>query len=303
MPTVNEGSILLTGANGWLGTEYLENELAEHGSSVLQRRVVCIGSREGTKTLSDGTVLPIHKFETVPKQKSVLGIIHLAFLTRDKVATKGLPEYTFQNTAITSAVLNLIKTTQPKWVGTVSSGAINAQSGSGLETDLSGNPYGYLKRVEEELLDCVCSDVGANLSIGRLWGASGSFMPINRAYALSDFIVQAMETGSIEIRSNHPVFRRYSKANEFLKILELTAAQKQRTLFDSGGPKIEMFELAGVVAQKTHSTVKPRSLSEGEKPDVYFPISGQYESLASEYGIALSNIEEQVESAIISHKR
>lgn len=293
----------MTGANGWLGTEYLENQLLEIGSANLQNRVVCIGSTIGAKTLSDGTVLPIHTFQSVPNQGAVVGLVHLAFLTRDKLTAKGLSEYTIQNSFITSSVVNLIKNSKPKWVATVSSGAVYSLSGDGLETDLSANPYGYLKRVEEELLDSVCNDVGANLSIGRLWGASGSYMPVNRAYALSDFIIQAFEVGSIEIRSNRLVFRRYSQANEFLKILERTALQRPRTLFDSGGPKVEMSELAQIVAQRTNSEVRSRLLHEGLKPDLYFPLSREYEALAIQYGIPLSNIHELVDAAIIAHKR
>lgn len=296
-------AIVVTGANGWLGTEYLENKLLEIGSVDLHNKVLCVGSRAGTKTLSDGTELQVHTFESIPKPDSVIGIVHLAFLTRDKLGPKGISEYALKNTEITSSVLSLIKKVRPNWVATVSSGAINAQSGSGLETDFASNPYGYLKRVEEEMLDSVCRDSASNLSVGRLWGASGLFMPINRAYALSDFIIQAIETGSIEISSNHPVFRRYSRADEFLKILEKTATQNQRTLFDSGGPKVEIQELAELVAQKTKAKVKPRIFNSESEPDVYCPTSSQYESLARQLGVQISKLEDLVSAAIKSHTR
>lgn len=295
--------ILVTGANGWLGTEYLEHKLLELGSVNVQNQVVCVGSRAGTKRLSDGTELQVHTFQSIPEPDSVIGIVHLAFLTRDKLGLMELSEYALKNTEITSSVLSLIKKARPNWVASVSSGAINAKSGSGLETDFASNPYGYLKRVEEEMLDSVCRDTASNLSVGRLWGASGLFMPINRAYALSDFIIQALETGSIHISSNHPVFRRYSKADEFLRILEKTATQHQRTLFDSGGPKVEIQELAELVAQKTKAKIRPRIMSPELASDVYFPISDQYESLARQFGVQISSLQELVSAAITSHTR
>jgi nucleoside-diphosphate-sugar epimerase len=166
-----------------------------------------------------------------------------------------------------------------------------------------GNPYGYLKRVEEEMLEQACREIEANLSIGRLWGASGLFMPINRAYALSDFIMQAIETALIEIRATRFVYRRYSRADEFLRVLEATAVQNPRTLFNSGGPKLELLELAELVSQIIPSKVKERLVVEGNAPDLYFPNSNEFEKLAGQFAVPISNSTQLVEAAVTSHLR
>jgi nucleoside-diphosphate-sugar epimerase len=301
MSSNGDAKIIITGAGGWLGTEYLESLLLVNGGKALQAKVVCLGSRERDITLSDGTTLEIQLLSSFNIKSEVEGLVHLAFLTRDKVAEMSAESYAHANLSITSSAIQIIENLKPRWVATVSSGAIFSTPGGPLENRLQDNPYGFTKRAEETLLIAACESVGANLAIGRLWGAMGRHMPINRAYAVSDFIEQAKSTGAIQVRAEHEVYRRYCLASEFMNVLTQTAAANRFVSFDSGGEVIELGTLAKEIASKTSAKVLPRRQNSENKADDYFPQGDTFEQLAKEFGVTLTGIEGQIDQTLLSH--
>ena len=296
-----DGKIVVTGAGGWLGTEYLEVLLEELGSTALKEFLICLGSSSRTKVLSDGTEIEIFALTDASISGRLEGLVHLAFLTRDKVAKMSAESYSHANLQITSAAVRLIETCKPKWVATVSSGAVFSSPRGPLENNLESNPYGFTKRVEETLLKAACEGIQSNLAIGRLWGAMGRHMPVNRAYAVSDFIVQAKEAGNIQVHADHEVFRRYCLAADFMRILVGSAKTTQFVTFDSGGEITELGPLAQMVADSLEVPTLARSLRAGSEPDNYYPTSDYFETFASANGILLSDLETQVASTLLSH--
>jgi len=290
--------IVVTGAGGWLGTELLELLLAQHGADAVRDHVICFGSRARDVTLSDGTSVRIHRLGDFPPMTDVGGVVHLAFLTRDKVAVLGTEAYTFGNTVITSQAIKLIETVNPAWIATVSSGAILSSPGGPLENDVQANPYGFTKRVEETMLEAVANSQDISLSIGRLWGAMGASMPINRNYAVSDFIMQAVETHGIAIRSGHKVWRRYCDARDFMHVLVAAAQTKKSTRFDSGGTLIEVGDLAALIASQlgTDQSCISRAQPTGQLDDEYYPDDTDYRALLS-----LTDVAETPASSMITH--
>lgn len=295
--------VIITGAGGWLGTELLESLLAENGPDLLQQSVVCLGSRPRTLTMSDGTALAVHGldgFQPDPADE-VAGIVHLGFLTRDKVALLGFEPYVSANLRITSNAVRLVETVRPDWVATVSSGAVFSDQAGTLENDVERNPYGFTKRIEEELLTSAAAAVGANIAIGRLWGAIGASMPINRAYAVSDFIMQSVESGEIVVRAPHEVFRRYCDARGFMEVLVACAVARKRTSFSSGGHLIELTELAHRIAALTDGTVATRALRPDAAADRYFPQGTEFEDFAAELVCPQRPFEEALAHTVASH--
>lgn len=293
--------LVITGAGGWLGTELLELLLRTHGADQLISNVICLGSRARTMQLSDGTELKCNDYSESLLIDKVGGFVHLAFLTRDKVSTFGTEEYSFRNLAITSRAIELIEQTRPRWVATVSSGAVFSKPGGPLENNLLANPYGFTKRIEETMLSQVAHDVGANFSVGRLWGAMGAYMPVNRAYAVSDFIVQAHSSNLISIRAHHEVWRRYCDAQEFMNVLVTSAESHSRTFFDSGGDLIEIGELASKISKLTDSEVTVNRPATDGSPDRYFPESNKYDHLCETLGINRSHIDDLLNSTFQRH--
>jgi nucleoside-diphosphate-sugar epimerase len=289
-------AVAISGASGWLGTETIEaiNKNKLSNSQLLftsDGREIVLWNSEKRDTKSF--------LESQPP--SLLdGFIHLAFLTRDKVKSIGPRDFIATNLALISKACQFIETSKPKWVVTVSSGAILDRSTGDLEANIQVNPYGFCKRVEELLIMQAAHKVGANVVIGRLWGASGKFMPPNPAYALSDFIISAQKEKKIKIRSGGKVIRRYVDAGEFMEVLMKAAISGKSVTIDSGGPKVEIGEMASLIAEHFDEVVIERSDLDVTIDD-YFPRGDDFEKLASAMGIELSDIKTQVSQTIQGH--
>ena len=227
------GHILVTGATGWLGKSSI-NFLLEKNFAI--NNIMAAASKDGTMDLGGFNTIPVKDFFNLNPSEEIDGIIHLAFLTRDKVDFLTFENYVKFNNEITSKAVHLIKTVKPKWVVNVSSGAVFNSKTKELEQSLENNPYGFLKLIEENELKVAAHVVGANLVIGRLWGASGRFMKLNRAYALSDFIFQAYKEKKIIINSDRTVLRRYVDSEVFMGVLIECALTGRDLVVDSGGP-------------------------------------------------------------------
>lgn len=295
--------VIVTGAGGWLGTELLESLLAENGPELVQQSVVCLGSRPRNIVLSDGTslqVLPLNGFQPNPTDEFT-GIVHLGFLTRDKVASLGFEPYVSANLTITSNAVRLVETVKPNWVATVSSGAVFSDQNGTFENNIERNPYGFTKRIEEELLTIAASKVGAHIAIARLWGAIGESMPINRAYAMSDFIMQSLETGKIVVRAPYEVYRRYCDARGFMEVLVACAETFTLKTFSSGGHLIELTELAHMVANLTDGEVQPRDFDSSAVADRYFPRERDFDRLVAELNCPQRSFEDVLKRTVESH--
>jgi nucleoside-diphosphate-sugar epimerase len=145
--------------------------------------------------------------------------------------------------------------------------------------------------------------IGANLVIGRLWGASGFLMPVNNSYALSDFIVQAVTNKKIHINSAHKVYRRYIDAEIFMATLLESAISGKNEKIDSGGPIIEIGDLAKIVAEKLKvGNISRPALLETEIDD-YYPRGDQFATIATEFNLPIGDIREQVANTIAGHLR
>ena len=226
----------------------------------------------------------------------------MAFLTRDKLKTLNFNDFIRINLELISKACQIIERNKPKWVVVVSSGAILDRESGEIESDVEKNPYGFCKRIEELLLADAAKRVGANIVIGRLWGASGEQMPPNLEYALSDFIESARLKNEIQIKSGGEVFRRYVDAGEFMEVLVKLAISGESRLLDSGGVVIEIGELSQLVAGHFPGTSVSRSKSLTDVDD-YYPKEQDFNDLAKELGIQLSTIKEQVARTVNGHIR
>jgi len=289
--------ILITGVTGWLGKSFVN--IADKNEKIYNLLGLSSQSQSQlilNKRNSDITV-PIKNFWNFSESTGeVEGLVHLAFLTRDKLNNMSSSEYFDKNRQITERSCSLILDHKPKWVLTVSSGATQNSDAT--------NYYGQLKREEEIALMNACKSSGSTLVIGRLWGASGSSMPINRNYAISDFICQALETGAIKVNSNFEVWRRYVDADQFMSLLYKNALLGDSVTINSGGPKIEVGELAEKIALSLGIKKQiDRSLESNSKlVDNYFFPGDEYELALNKYGISAKSIDEQISDTILGHQ-
>lgn len=119
---MGEVKFTITGASGWLGQEfiyYLLNNSLVAGLDDFQ----LFSSRD--KLLDFGRFGSVHSKSLLNLDESDLKptniLIHLAFLTREKVSKYGFKEYVETNKALTSKAVNIIKKCNPTSIINVSS--------------------------------------------------------------------------------------------------------------------------------------------------------------------------------------
>ncbi len=296
--------VLISGATGWLGTESVARVLEGKFDGIAEKDLVLCSSDGRNLKLDPSIVMPTVQLQSLSGDKGIKdleGFIHLAFLTKDKSAEYSFSDYVAKNIALISSACEIIERDKPKWVVVVSSGAIIDRDSLEIENNVVRNPYGFCKRIEEVLISDAARKVGANIVIGRLWGGTGLHMPIKRAYAVSDFIETFKESGGITITSGGDVVRRYCDAGDFMEVLIKSAIRGDNTTVDSGGPIIELGELAELLISLTGAGSISRS-PEPSAVDDYYPRGMEFEELAGSVGVPLHDISEQVLRTLTSHK-
>ena len=291
------GVITVTGASGWLGKSTLEIVRASgHDMS----KVVALASTKKDIVLDGGMVINAHPITAPPdliQETEVL--IHLAYLTRDKVSSVGYGEYVLTNLDLTSIALSWLANFPIKSFVTVSSGARNDQLTGAPETDIRANPYGFLKRIDELIFEEECKRRGITSVISRLWGATGVDMLDAEKYAIGNFVISALKTQKIQITSGHKVVRRYVDSREFMRVCTQLALSGMSANFDSGGPEVEIGQLANEIDRQLGGNIEiSRPLGSERDDDLYFPKSRDFEEFARLLHIDLSSIQEQISNTI-----
>jgi nucleoside-diphosphate-sugar epimerase len=271
---------VITGASGWLGRvalELLADAMTEEG---FVRRVSAVAGSEQAIVLRSGRVVTaIALADAARLLEPADHILHFGYLTKDRVSDLGVERYVTVNIGITGAVLALIERWRPKGLFYASSGAVYGRA-PGLETDVSANPYGALKHIDELVLRRACADMGSRSVVARVFSVAGAYMTKPELYALGDMIRQARTTGTIAIRTARPVFRSFMGVADLvtLGLASLLAGDGQGVwaddddvVFDSGGPVLEMAELAAAVgdALGIADLRVTRSLDPGLEADRY----------------------------------
>ncbi len=300
----NSSKVLITGATGWLGRETVARVLEGKLDGISKSDLLLASSNGRDLELDSLGVHPTVALENLSHREStnsLKGLVHLAFITKDKTTQYSFSEYVAKNIELISAACEIIEREKPKWVVVVSSGAIIDRSTMEIENNVLSNPYGFCKRVEEALIAESARKVGANIVIGRLWGGTGLYMPIKRAYAISDFIESAKEKNAISINSGGDVIRRYCDAGDFMEVLVRAALKGETTTIDSGGSIIEVGELAKLISARLGEISITRSQTPTPLDD-YYPRGSEFENLARSMGVQLHGIDEQVLRTLKSHK-
>ena len=288
-------TVVVTGANGWLGksaVSVLASEFSNYRVIALSRKI------DHNKSNNDLIYMSYDDFSK--DDSEISGLIHTAFMTKNYIEEIGPIEYIDQNTKIHNWLMNFIELKNPNWTVAISSGATK-QYIDKVESDLpivDSDLYGKMKLEEEEAL--LSSEI-PNVAIGRLWAASGRYMQNHKIYALGQFIEAALNGKNIKIASREPVYRRYIDAEDFMKVLVMTALDSKRTLFDSGGILTTIENLAQEVAKFFNNKNNSKIEIEYDKKKLsienanYFANSEKFIELQSRFKIQERSITEQIE--------
>mgnify|MGYP003607963359 FL=1 len=118
---------------------------------------------------------------------------------------------------------------------------------SGAAVQMPQTPYGQVKRAQEKLCTQLMSPTRSAV-VARAYSVSGPHVLAPNAYAFSDFILQARQ-GHVHVSAQRPTWRRYISAGDFLWVTSTLTLGGWSGVVDSGGPLIELGNLAQRVVQ------------------------------------------------------
>ncbi len=200
----DDAKIVLTGPTGWIGTAFLAALSTAYGPS-WPDNVTLFGSSERRLRAPDGAELRVRSLDSVTGE-DIRGafVVHLAYLTKDKVTPFGRSEFFRVNTAIDDALLAALQAETPRAVFVASSGAAGqAQSGHGRDL------YGLCKLMQEDSFLEFGASAGVPVFVGRIFNLAGPYINKLSSYAVSDFLQQAFAGRCIRITAQVPVYRSY----------------------------------------------------------------------------------------------
>lgn len=286
-PAVGDLRVAVTGATGWLGRAACE-VLARSG-----HRIEAFAGRPRSLTLDAGPTLDVRRLGELPATPHDV-LLHYAYVTREHVQERGVDAYVADNVAITATVCEALRMQRPQAVFHASSGAAANAAG-----DLRADPYGVLKRLDEQTLRAAARDAGARCVTVRVYNVAGPWMT-KPGFALRDLIEQAASGGPIRIRARHAVYRSYVDVED---LAELAVALGSRQGGDAdlqidtaGGEVVEIEQLARRVCAVLGCPDRAieRDFAGEEPIDDYTGAGGRLQQLAGELGIPLRPLDEQI---------
>lgn len=286
---------VLTGASGWFGRTALWEYEQRHGPEALRRDVIACASTARPIDIGSphGPVAGV-ALESLDSVSDAGGLIHLAFLTRDRVAAVGLERYIAGNRAITARVADFIGRHPGIPIVTTSSGAAAVFDGAAV--DLQGDPYAGLKQEEEELWRR--SGAERMAMVFRVYAASGRFIKDPKVFALSDFLSRALAGERIEIRSERPVIRSYVHVGTMMRLLWAMLAAPAGPGFrqvDAVLQTVTLVELAEAISELWGLPEPCFRINPSLPADDYRADSGTFRELLRHYGIAAPDLREQLQ--------
>lgn len=281
--------ILVLGAGGWFGQTFL----ALLGPTDFP--LVLIGSHARTIRVNNQTYQVSIWDEATVQEFNPTFVFDAAFLTRRFLDILGLARYTQQNAELMRRVRWLSALPTVEQLVTISSGAV-LEAGRLREGAGSRDPYGAMKlELENQLRQSAAGDQ-TGVVIARAFSVSGGFVREPREYALSDFVLQALERGEITISSASPVFRRYCAVEDLLAVSLTMLPESGVAELDSGGDLVEMSGLVEVIQASFGARIPVHRLENagGVGPSRYHSDNKSWARALEKTGYAPLNLRDQV---------
>lgn len=279
--------IVITGASGWIGSALLAHIARMHGSTWASQ-VTLFGQCARLHRAPDGTELEIRALDTLcAADVNDAIVIHLAYLTKEKVDTLGERVFTDTNLKIDELMLAALDKASPKAVFVASSGAAAL-----AEQGLDRHPYGLCKLRQEDRFLAWSKRSRVPVLPGRIFNLAGPFINKVESYAIGSFIRQATNSGVIRIEAEIPIFRSFLHVDDLCAMI-LGAAQRgfgyDAAVDLCGCEVLEMGDIAALTAAlyPTSVTVSRDSLN-ADTANAYLGNFVQTKCLALKLGIELA---------------
>lgn len=291
---------VITGPTGWIGSALLALLTSTEARDGLQagERIALFGSRAGTFQAGDGRELPVRPLSEIgPEDVAGARVVHLAYLTKDKVAALGEDTFRFGNEAIDAALLGALEQAAPASLFVASSGAARL-----AEQGIDRHPYGLMKLDQEARFLAYGATRDVPVLCGRIFNLAGPHINKLDDYAVSNFTVQALTNGAIRIEARQPVFRSLLHVTDLCRLVlrALRSGHGHPQPVDLCGKVVlEMADIAELVAAEIGT---PVSIS---RPDMTFSSRSDYlgcpqetQVLAMQHGLVLADPATQIRDTV-----
>lgn len=245
--------IVVVGASGWIGKAVLTMLDAALGRAQAAARIVCFGSTARTLEITPCFMMAQQSLaDLAALAPAPTLLLHLAFLTKDKVGSIDDAAYSRENRALSEHVLAALGSVGVDRLFVASSGAAAFADDPAAAHDL--RLYGALKR-DDEARFAAWAEADPDhrrAVIARIFNISGPFINKHGTYALASFILDALAGRPIRVRAPMAVTRGYVGVDELLSLVFaiLLAAEAPTVLrFDTGGEPLELGDVAAQVAK------------------------------------------------------
>ena len=285
---------LLTGAGGWFGRTALYEYEQRYGAQALHEDVVAFASK--SRWVEFGSAHgPIQAWDLrdIQSFEAPTGLLHLAFLTRDRIGEVGLECYIKTNRALTAAVNAVLQANPTIPAITTSSGAAAALDG--LPTNLEGNPYASLKQEEETLWQ---NEAKRRMAVVfRVYAASGRMMEGPERFALGDFLLQALNGQQLQIKAGHRVIRSYGHVGSLMQLSWAMLKQPKPNGFygvDACGDCIDLLDLAQAISNAFGLQAPNHTINPDLPVDRYGGNGNAFCQLLEDYRLIHPTLEQQI---------
>ncbi len=271
---------MISGATGWIGKSLLEEIITTQYCPIDQ--IVLISRRSENLEISN-RMIKTNTWESLKLKSPVRLYFDFAFQTQEKISSLGVEKYIKENEKIIENSVNFIQLYKPASIFLASSGAVYGRNYSSDPKPLS--TYGQLKLNQESRISKIASDENLNLLISRIFNLSGSNINKFQTFAIAQLIRNAIDQKCIKVLADHQVFRRYADVNQLMRLILKLLNSKINGVFDSGGPLIELRELASVIKNIVNPlvTLEHNNIHENSTTDDYYSRSNQYEDLLKQH--------------------
>ena len=220
-----------------------------------------------------------------------------AFQTQEKISTIGKEEYVKENEKIIENSVSFIKRYKPESIFLASTGAVYGKNYTSDPKPLS--TYGQLKLNQESRILRISAEENLNLIISRVFNLSGSNINKYQTFAIAQFIESAIDQKYIKVLADHQVLRRYADVNQLIRLILKLMNSKMNCVFDSGGPLIELRELALRIKNVVDPLIRleHNDINENIAVDDYYSRFNHYEDLLKKH---LNEVPVSIEDQILN---
>ncbi len=285
---------ILTGSTGWFGRTAI-NEFYKlfDNNYPINRLVPFASDYKEIEVLNNKKRVKVLPLKKIFEEKEPAGILHLAFLTRDKIEKYGTENYIKINRDITKIISDYISMHPTIPIITISSGAANFINND--KDNIQSNPYSFLKNEEEMIFKK--NSLNRMSIVFRVFAATGEYITEPERFALGEFLKCALNNQTIKIKSDRKIMRSYVNVETLMKLCWLilkNPLKKGFHNFDACFEDLSILQLAETISHEWGLNSPISKINDKNTPEVYCGDNKKFKKILKTYGIIHPNIKNQI---------